>query len=248
MKHLFKKILILCPIIFAVSFTVNLSTPDSAFAANSCRNFLGMVSWDCNTGLTNGSSINENTLKTGIWTIAANVFTDITVIAAYLVLGFVIYGGYLYMFSRGDPTKVAFGKKTLSRAFIGLGIVLLAGIILNSLRIALRVNFSQDCVASSCVEPSSMVIGAIQWTVGIAGAVCAIFIIYGGISYISSTGDPNKVKRAKDTLLYAIIGLVIVALAEIITAFVSNTIRSAAYIQQTNKPIISKEVHEIKIN
>ena len=49
-------------------------------------------------------------------------------------------------------------------------------------------------------------------------------IIWGGFKYITSGGAQDKVKGAKDTLLYAIIGLIIVALAQVIVRFVlSNT-------------------------
>lgn len=207
--------------------------------ATSCRYFLGMVSWDCNTGF--DGTVNENTLKTGTWTAVANVATDITVIAAYLVIGYVIYGGYLYVFSAGDPGKTMNGKKTLSRAFIGLAIVMSANIILNSIRVALGVNFVDNCVTSQCLAPGDIVTNAIHWVIGIAGAIATIFVVYGGISYTTSAGDPGKLKKAKDMILYALIGLAIVALAELITAFVSNIIRNANNGTGLTAIIIEKE-------
>jgi hypothetical protein len=54
----------------------------------------------------------------------------------------------------------------------------------------------------------------------IVGAVAVIMIIYGGFRYITSGGDSNSVGSAKNTLIYAIIGLVIVALAQLIVQFV----------------------------
>jgi len=77
--------------------------------------------------------------------------------------------------------------------------------------------------------------------------VAAAFIVYGGILYITSSGDPQKTQRAKQTILYSIIGLAIVALAEIITAFVSNTINNSmggVTPEPINKHIISKEIYE----
>lgn len=57
----------------------------------------------------------------------------------------------------------------------------------------------------------------------IVGAIAIIMIIYGGFRYITSGGDSNRVGSAKNTLIYAIIGLIIVALAQIIVHFVINT-------------------------
>ena len=214
----------------------------STFKGN-CNYILGLTSWDCGVDISN-----QESLTSGIITIAANVLVDLSVIAAYLVLGYVIYGGSQYMFSGGDVGKVATGKKTLTQAFIGLAIVMLSNVILNAIRIALGADFTGS--AAGKTDPNTMITGAIQWVVGIAGIVCAIFVVYGGISYITSSGNPDKLKKAKSAILYALIGLAIVALAEVITAFVSNIIRDAGNSNTsiTNNIIISKEIHENKIN
>lgn len=60
----------------------------------------------------------------------------------------------------------------------------------------------------------------------IVGAVAIIMIIYGGFRYITSGGDSNAVGGAKNTLIYAIIGLIIVALAQVIVHFVLNQTNS----------------------
>ena len=54
------------------------------------------------------------------------------------------------------------------------------------------------------------------------GIVAVIMIILGGINYATSQGDPAKVKKGKDTVLYGIIGLVIALLAYAIVNFVLN--------------------------
>ena len=54
----------------------------------------------------------------------------------------------------------------------------------------------------------------------IVGIVAVVMIIVGGFKYITSSGDSSKVSSAKNTILYAIIGLVVVALAQIIVRFV----------------------------
>ena len=231
MQNFFKKILILIAVIFSVSFLANFAAPTSTYAdggnyipSSDCNIILGLTSWNCGVTITN-----EDSLKAGIWTIAANVATDITIIAAYLIVGFIIYGGYLYIFSGGEPGKVAAGKKTLNQAFIGFAITLSAYIIMNVIRIVLIGNSGNisDCVNQECVNPTTMVTNAIQWAVGVAGIVCAIFIVGGGIYYATSAGDPSKLQKAKNMILYALIGLVIVALVEIIVAFIGNTVKNA---------------------
>jgi hypothetical protein len=68
------------------------------------------------------------------------------------------------------------------------------------------------------------VINIFSWIVGV---VSVIMIIYGGFRYITSGGNDTNVSAAKNTILYAIIGLVIVALAQIIVKFVIGKIDSA---------------------
>lgn len=55
---------------------------------------------------------------------------------------------------------------------------------------------------------------------GIAGAISVLVIMIGAFQYITSSGDPQSIKRAKDTILYAVIGLVVCATAFTIVTFV----------------------------
>ena len=54
----------------------------------------------------------------------------------------------------------------------------------------------------------------------IVGVVSVIMIIIGGLKYITSGGESGKISGAKNTILYAIIGLVIVALSQLIVRFI----------------------------
>ena len=54
----------------------------------------------------------------------------------------------------------------------------------------------------------------------VVGVVSVIMIIIGGLKYITSSGDSGNVTGAKNTILYAIIGLVVVVLAQVIVRFV----------------------------
>ena len=54
----------------------------------------------------------------------------------------------------------------------------------------------------------------------IVGAISVIMIIIGGFRYVTSAGDSNNVSGAKNTILYAIVGLIIVAFAQVIVQFV----------------------------
>jgi hypothetical protein len=53
-----------------------------------------------------------------------------------------------------------------------------------------------------------------------AGAIAVIVIIASGIFYVISSGDPGRITKAKNLLLYSVIGLIIVMSAFVITNFV----------------------------
>lgn len=54
----------------------------------------------------------------------------------------------------------------------------------------------------------------------VVGIVAVIMIIVGGLRYITSGGNDSSVTGAKNTILYAVVGLVVVALAQVLVRFV----------------------------
>lgn len=58
------------------------------------------------------------------------------------------------------------------------------------------------------------------------GAIAVIMIIIGGIRYATSNGDSSQLKGAKDTILYAVVGLVVAILAYAIVNFVVTSFTS----------------------
>jgi hypothetical protein len=62
-----------------------------------------------------------------------------------------------------------------------------------------------------------LIVNVFSWIVGV---IAVIMIIIGGLRYITSGGDSGNITTAKNTILYAIIGLIIVALAQIVVRFV----------------------------
>ena len=55
---------------------------------------------------------------------------------------------------------------------------------------------------------------------GVCGAIAVIFVAYGGLKYIMSQGNPSEATKAKDTIVNALIGLVIVIASYGIISFV----------------------------
>ena len=67
--------------------------------------------------------------------------------------------------------------------------------------------------------------GILNGIIAVTGLVSAIYIVIGGIQYMTSAGDTSKLEKAKKTILYALIGLIICALAFAIVNFVISKIK-----------------------
>ena len=61
----------------------------------------------------------------------------------------------------------------------------------------------------------------------LVGAVAVIMLIWGGLQYVISAGDQKRVESAKNTILYAIIGIVIAILAFAIVSFVATQLTAS---------------------
>jgi multisubunit Na+/H+ antiporter MnhB subunit len=91
---------------------------------------------------------------------------------------------------------------------------------------SIRASYTKS-IAECNVEDDDSLISTINTIInviiGVLGLTAVIIIVLGGVQFVTSTGDPGKVKKAKDTILYGIIGLVVAILAFAIVNFVLST-------------------------
>ncbi len=64
----------------------------------------------------------------------------------------------------------------------------------------------------------------IKWVILIIGVILITVIIYGGLTYATAAGSQEKTESAKKILVYAIIGVIIIALAYVLTDFIINAL------------------------
>jgi hypothetical protein len=81
-----------------------------------------------------------------------------------------------------------------------------------------------DGVPTNLVGQSGLLTQITTTVLYIVGIISVFMLIFGGIRYITSGGDSKKVTEAKNTILYAIIGLVIAVLSFAIVQFVLSAI------------------------
>jgi hypothetical protein len=79
---------------------------------------------------------------------------------------------------------------------------------------------SAVCKASGSDNLASMVKIIINTVLIVLGMVAVIMIVVGGVRYTTSNGDSGSIKSAKDTILYAVVGLVVAIMSFSIVNFV----------------------------
>jgi hypothetical protein len=110
-------------------------------------------------------------------------------------------------------------RKNLGRALICLSLILLpstlfaAGIIENN----------------SFASIKDFIIYIKNFLLGIVGALSLFFIIWGGVKYIASRGNPKQIEAAKKTLTYAVIGIIFVLLSQIILTIITGDFMSKTF-------------------
>lgn len=70
------------------------------------------------------------------------------------------------------------------------------------------------------INLSNLTVAIINILSIVVGVVAVFMIIIAGIRFVTSGGDSNGISSARNTIIYAIIGLLIVALAQLIVQFV----------------------------
>lgn len=83
---------------------------------------------------------------------------------------------------------------------------------------------ANGCSGGSDSKISNTIQGILNGIIGAAGLVAVIFIVIGGINYMTSAGDSAKVEKGKKTILYATIGLIICALSFAIVNWVIGSV------------------------
>lgn len=80
------------------------------------------------------------------------------------------------------------------------------------------------CGEKSLLAPGGFVNTAINTVIFIVGALSVIMVIIGGLRYVLSGGDAAGLKSAKETIIYALVGLVVALLSFAIVSFIINRV------------------------
>lgn len=203
-----------------IGATVPTGTADAA-----CGTFLTFPAWY--EGLTTGDceiqgpdASNRDGLTQYIWTIILNVIEIMLQAVCYIAVGFVIYGGFLYITSGNSPDGRARALKTVVNALIGFAIAIAAVAVKN----LIWDNILRGAGGTSApvIEAGGVVQNILNLIYTLVAIAAVVVIIISSINMATSAGDPGKAAKARTGIVSAVIGIVVVIAAFAITTFIAE--------------------------
>ena len=94
---------------------------------------------------------------------------------------------------------------------------------LPSLYQGLCVGTSNDVQIKSVSDVALIIANLLRILIAVSGSLAVIAIMAAAIYYITSTGDPARVKRAKDILINTATGLILIIISYAVVTFISGS-------------------------
>ncbi len=162
--------------------------------------------------------------------IVMNVIEIILQLVGYAALVMLIVGGYQYITSAGDSNLMTSAKKTITNSLVGLIIsifsvatVTLVSSIFTATSTTSKIggtNVNIQQVGADQSALAAILNAAYIW----AAIVAVLVIVIAGFFFVTSRGDAQMVQRARKGILGAVVGLIVVLMAYIITQFVLGSV------------------------
>lgn len=151
-------------------------------------------------------------------------------LASVFFMAVAIFAFYRLITANGNEEAVKSGKMSIVYAIIGFMIVRFAGAIVNAFygQIECSPNGSGNIVSTSekicrndpnLSQGINIIMSLINWLNSFVALVVMLMIIYAGIQILLSGGDEEKVKKGKQSLIYIVIGVFILAINYLILTF-----------------------------
>lgn len=166
-----------------------------------------------------------NTNLEDIRAVLVNLINYLLAFAAGIGALFVLVSGYQYILAAGNPEKLEKAKGGLTWSIVGFILAVSAFAIVYLIQ---RVFGSKTTVRSDIgsrpVEAAGIITNLIDLSLKFAAAAAVLFLILGGYRYITSGSNSEHQEKAKMTVLYSVIGLVVSMLAYTIFRLVRSTL------------------------
>jgi hypothetical protein len=152
--------------------------------------------------------------------IAFNIVEMIMVIIGYIAAFFILFGGFQFVANNGSAQTVEKATRTILNAVIGLAISIASVAIINLIFGIVAPTAEVNGVRVPIATGEQVLQNILNTAYFIMGIIAVIVIVIAGFTYATSAGDSGKLTKAKNQILYAVVGIFVVLSAFVITNFV----------------------------
>jgi type IV secretory pathway VirB2 component (pilin) len=146
-----------------------------------------------------------------------SLLNNLQKIVATLAIVFIVIGGLMYIFSAGDEKKIETAKKIWTGAVIGFVIVLIAPALLKEIGTIL----GWSGTSSTGLTLKEIIANVLKTLLSISGIIAIIFLVIGGLTYMTAYGEEKRVETGKKIITYSVIGIAIIMGALVIVNQIS---------------------------
>ena len=127
-------------------------------------------------------------------------------IIVILALVFIAIGAIMIIASTGSPETVEKGKKTIYMAILGLAL----GVGAPSIMKELGAIIGWSGADATALSLSQIALNVLNFLLGITGVLAITMLVVGGIMFMTSAGDEERVESGKKIFKFSLIGIVVV--------------------------------------
>lgn len=138
---------------------------------------------------------------------------------AILCVVFIVIGGIMYMTASGDEKRVEKAKTTMTASIVGFALAVGAPMLLNEIYTI----FGRDRSWPS-LTLREVVSAVLNLLLSIIGILAIITLVVGGIMYMTSAGEEDRINKAKSIVTYSIIGIAVALAGLVIVKAVATVI------------------------
>ena len=131
---------------------------------------------------------------------------------------FIIIAGFKYLTASGDEEKLKSAKNAVLYSMLGMGIVSFAYAI-RELVSTLKTNGDgTEAVNNFSTAVNDFITTILSGVQIVTGSIAILFIIVGAYFYLTSAGEEDKAKKGKDSIIFAVVGLIVMVLSRAIVS------------------------------
>lgn len=178
------------------------------------------------TGVAGGVAFGSLPSGTDLPGLMIRIVNGFLALAGIIAAVFIVIGGFQYMTAGGDEGTISQAKRTILYAIVGLLAIGLSVVTVHFVSKSFLVTgfLFYPLFGFAGLPGGEDLVGTINtilsFLLGVVGIIAAVFVVVGGVRYMTAQGDERVMEEAKKTIIVALGGLMIVFLASAVVNFV----------------------------